>query len=350
MGIRIRILQANHGDCVLVTHEGPDGVFNLLIDGGNGATFEYGPRGRYPGALRLMLDEMKRNGQKIDLAILTHIDDDHIGGLLRAFETPGYLCNMVKAIWFNSSRLITNHFNLPEILANNVHLRNDAPQTSIKQGKDLETLLNETGCERQPVVMVGPPIVKGPFTFKILSPDKEKLKKLLHKWPAEPDSGNTSGNSTDYSLSLDEILAEDAFEEDPSVYNGSSIAFILEADDKAMMFLGDSHDEIIVRNLRLLGVCESERLRLDLLKISHHGSQYNTSPEFLSLVNSTRYIISTNGSKHGLPNKRTIARIIASSEGKILFNYKKVIAPLLLAHEAYAYSSRLDVLIDEIRL
>jgi beta-lactamase superfamily II metal-dependent hydrolase len=350
MGIRIRILQANHGDCVLVTHEGPDGVFNILIDGGNGATFKYGPRGRYAGALRLMLDELKSKGQQIDLAILTHIDDDHIDGLLRAFEAPGYLCDMVKSIWFNSSRLITNHFNTPEISENNIYLRNDSPQTSVKQGDDLEALLSKIGCERQPVVMVGQPLVKGPFTFTILSPDKAKLQKLLHKWPTLRDSGQTSGHSTDYSLSLDEIWAKDSFEADPSDYNGSSIAFILEADNKVMMFLGDSHDEIIVRSLRSLGFSESNKLELDLVKISHHGSQYNTSPEFLSLVNSSRYVISTDGSRHGLPNKRTIARILASSEGTILFNYKAVIAPLLLAQEAYAYSSRLEVLGEEIRL
>lgn len=350
MGISVRTLQANHGDCILVTHEGPDGVFNLLIDGGNGPTFKHGPRGRYPGALRRALDELQGKGQQIDLAILTHIDDDHIDGLLRAFETPGYLGEMVKSIWFNSSRLITNHFNAPEISANNIFLRGDSPQTSVQQGKDLEALLQEIGCERQPVVMVGQTLVKGPFTFTILSPDTDKLQKLLHKWPVEADSGQTSGHSNDYSLSLDEIWAKDSFKADPSDYNGSSIAFILEADGKAMLFLGDSHDEIIVRNLRLLGFNKANRLELEFVKISHHGSQYNTSPEFLSLVNSSRYIISTNGSKHGLPNKRTIARILASSTGKICFNYERVIAPLLLEHEVDAYSSRLEALGEEIRL
>src|SRR5690606_40688199 len=58
------------------------------------------------------------------------------------------------------------------------------------------------------------------------------------------DSGQTSANSTDYALGLDEILANDTFMADPSPYNGSSIAFILEADDKTMLYLGDSHDEI----------------------------------------------------------------------------------------------------------
>lgn len=350
MSISIRILQANHGDSILVTHEGVNGVFNVLIDGGDGSTFKYGQRARHKGALCLVLDELKGKGQQIDLAILTHIDDDHINGLLRAFEAPGYLSDMVKSIWFNSSMLITEQFKVPEILANDISLRDNSPLTSVKQGKSLDTLLSEIGCERQPVVAAGQEIVKGPFTFKILSPDKEKLQKLLHQWHKEPDSGQTSRYPNDYALGLDEILVNDVFKDDSSPYNGSSIAFILEANGKTMLFLGDSHDEIIVRNLRALGFSETKRLDLDLVKISHHGSQYNTSSEFLSLINTSRYIISTNGFKHGLPNKRTIARILASNEGNIYFNYERVIAPLLLRHESDTYFSRLKTLDEEIRL
>ena len=103
------------------------------------------------------------------------------------------------------------------------------------------------------------------------------------------------------------------------------------------------------QKVRTLGYSDTNKLKLDLVKISHHGSQYSTSDEFLSLLDSECYIISTNGSKHGLPNKRTIARIIKATDGKILFNYSDVITPLLLAHEAESYSSRLEVLDDEIR-
>lgn len=116
-----------------------------------------------------------------------------------------------------------------------------------------------------------------------------------------------------------------------------------------MLFLGDSHDEIIVENLRKLGFNEEKKLELELVKISHHGSHYNTSPEFLSLIKSERYVISTNGSK-GLPNKRTIARILASGDGKICFNYNDVVARLLLKHEVDDYASRLEVINDEISL
>jgi beta-lactamase superfamily II metal-dependent hydrolase len=34
--------------------------------------------------------------EKIDLVLLTHVDDDHIGGLLKAFEYPDYLPKITK--------------------------------------------------------------------------------------------------------------------------------------------------------------------------------------------------------------------------------------------------------------
>lgn len=58
------------------------------------------------------------------------------------------------------------------------------------------------------------------------------------------------------------------------------------------------------------------------MKVSHHGSMYNTNKELLEIVKTDKYIISSNGTKHGLPNKRTIARIINNNpDAFIYFNY-----------------------------
>ncbi|MGP5564990.1 ComEC/Rec2 family competence protein [Vreelandella alkaliphila] len=351
MGIAVRLLRANHGDCILVTHEGPNGAFNLLVDGGNSATFRHGPRGRFKGALCSTLDELKAKGQHIDLVILTHIDDDHIGGLLSAFKSPGYLREMVRSVWFNSSRTITNYFDAPEIPQNDIYLSDDSPDTSIRQGKALEALLDESGCDRASLIMAGQTIEEGPFTFTILSPDEKKLRQLLCIWPEDQSSPDTAGASRDYALSFEEIWETDTFEADTSIANGSSIAFILKSDDKVLLFLGDAHDETVVENLRSIGYSSEAKLTVDLVKVSHHGSQYNTSPEFLNLVDSGRYLISTDGSKHGLPNKRTIARILASNEnGKICFNYGEIIGQVLLDHEVEAYSGNFETLGKEIRL
>jgi beta-lactamase superfamily II metal-dependent hydrolase len=346
----IRVLEANHGDCILVSHEGASGVVNILIDGGTSATFKNGPRQRSDGALCKALDELKEKGQLIDLAVLTHIDEDHIKGLIKAFEAPGYLNGLVKSIWFNSSRIITQYFDKPEIPENNILLTDDSPQTSVQQGKDLETLLDEIGCERALLIKAGQIHCVGPFKLTVLSPVRNQLERLLHEWPSEDESGATAAHDNDYQLTLKEIWEADEFKSDSSVYNGSSIAFLLEVDNTKMLFLGDAHDEVVVESLKKLGFSETNKLKLDLVKVSHHGSQYNTSSEFLSFLQSSRYIISTNGLRHGLPNKRTIARIIKETDGQICFNYSDVIKPLLLEHEVVGYASRLELLDKEIRL
>lgn len=61
MTIIVRVLKARHGDCILVSHEGEEGVFNLLIDGGTSTTFRHGngsaTRERF--AVRLMISKPK---------------------------------------------------------------------------------------------------------------------------------------------------------------------------------------------------------------------------------------------------------------------------------------------------
>ncbi len=155
---------------------------------------------------------------------------------LGLLKHPGYLCQMASSIWFNSSRFITKHFKVDEISDNDVCLQSNSTQTSARQGKKLENLLDEINCERQPIVIAGQKFTRGPFTFTILSPEEDNLRSLLHKWPDEPDPVTTSGASRDYGMKFEDILSNDKFQSDQSVYNGSSIAFILEADGKAMLF------------------------------------------------------------------------------------------------------------------
>ena len=351
MGVTVKVLEANHGDCILISHKNKAlSSFNILIDGGPATNFKYGPRQRFKGPLCKLLDNIKSQGEKIDLLILTHIDDDHINGLIKAFETPGYLSELVKSVWFNSSRLITKHFNVPDIDENNIRLADNSPQTSVQQGKDLEKLLDEMGCDRAPLIKAGQIHNVGPFKLTVLSPIETHLEGLLHKWPSESDSSSTSPHHNDYQLSLKEIWESDGFKEDKSVYNGSSIAFLLELDNIKMLFLGDAHDNVVLDNIKKLGFSKTNKLQLDLVKVSYHGSHYNTSNELLSLLQSSRYIISTDGSRHGLPNKRTIARIIKETDGKIHFNYSDIVNKLLLKHEVNDYSSRLEALKMEIQI
>jgi len=136
------------------------------------------------------------------------------------------------------------------------------------------------------------------------------------------------------SSSIDlESLAQKEFNEDKSGTNGSSISFILEFEDKKLLFLGDSHPSLIEDNLKKTYQNEAS-IYFDAIKISHHGSNGNTSPSLLNLIESENYLISTNGGQkikkrrkrgHTHPGMGTLARIICrkfDKERRLIFNYR----------------------------
>ena len=129
---------------------------------------------------------------------------------------------------------------------------------------------------------------------------------------------------------LEELAKSDVYNshgEDHEPPNGSSIAFVLEFMGKKVLFLGDAHPTLIETQLKRY-YPNDNIIIFDLIKISHHGSKRNTSPSLLKLIDSERYIISTNGKKFGHPDLETIARIVCRelSEGfesrKLYFNYE----------------------------
>ena len=107
------------------------------------------------------------------------------------------------------------------------------------------------------------------------------------------------------SLDVEELSAV-KFKEDSTKPNGSSIAFIAEFGGKRVLMGADSHPGMIEKKLRSLGASETNRYKLDCLKVSHHGSKANTSLELLQIIDCTRFAISTDGSRHGIQMPRRL--------------------------------------------
>lgn len=109
------------------------------------------------------------------------------------------------------------------------------------------------------------------------------------------------------------------FSEDKSPPNGSSVAFLLEVGEKRALFLGDAHPSPIVTHLRQLTATPVD---LAVLKVSHHGSRKNTSPDLCSTLRVAHALISTDGSKHGHPDMETLLWLVSTQPGITLhFNY-----------------------------
>jgi beta-lactamase superfamily II metal-dependent hydrolase len=90
---------------------------------------------------------------------------------------------------------------------------------------------------------------------------------------------------------------------DGSKANGSSIAFILEYDDKRVLFGADAHAPVLTNALKRYAERLGEaRPRIDLVKLSHHGSNANLSTAMLALIDCQRFLISTNGDNFAHPD------------------------------------------------
>ncbi|MCT4618359.1 MAG: MBL fold metallo-hydrolase [Marinisporobacter sp.] len=314
MKTKLHILQAFHGDCIVIeTYDEYDNSFNILIDGG--------PLQTYKTTLVKKLPKLNN----IDLVILTHIDEDHIAGLIE---------------YLSSSFSDDNTFDKIIINAKNLARITSGTQITYSHG----VLFEKKICEKHKNIKVITNITNkccinlglpSGIEIKILSPDKKGIDYLYEEWPncQLDDEKNTQVSSNkntkfakDYDISFEELAARS--EKRPSSksdkINGSSIAFSIKTKDFSGLFLGDAHAKVVIDGMDIH--FSTFPVSFDFVKLSHHGSKYNISKELLSRIDCNNFIISTNGgvgrAKH--PDRETIAKIVQNYSDRrvnLIFNY-----------------------------
>ena len=94
--LRIEMGKALHGDCLFVEWGGANGKHRMLIDGG--------PIGAYE-ALATRIAALPAAERIFELMVLSHVDTDHIEGMVRLFAEPAQQWPFqVKDVWFNGWR------------------------------------------------------------------------------------------------------------------------------------------------------------------------------------------------------------------------------------------------------
>ncbi len=331
MHFTIEMLPARDGDAFVVSWGKAGPEHRMLIDGGRGGS-------KLNPALK---EWFARNpsARHFDMVVCTHMDADHISGLIGLFNDPpeGF---SVGEIWFNAFR----------------HLPTDV--LGWKQSDKLEglvegwvnatpTVWNKTCVTGKAVSVPDAPeygSAAGPLPFTsieglkitLLSPTVTQLMRVAKEWPASvraarletlEDDGDQGDDVEDDILGYDEDkgvapdeLSTRPYTPDRSRANGASIAFVIEFAEKTALFCADAHSEVLEETLRRWqpnGV-----VRFDVIKMSHHGGEKNTSPEFLDMVQCANWLVSTNGSSHHHPDRRAMARLITrDQETFLIFNY-----------------------------
>lgn len=341
--MKIKFLPAFNGDCILLSFEHDSSKKNILIDGGVPRT--------YVRQLKPELEKIVQNGENIDLLIVTHIDDDHIGGIKELYQDTKLNKDFIKEVWFNSGDLLSDYFNTERDASRAVEIiKDNQTDMSVGQGVTLEKALKEEkGNWIQNLIRVSDSKIDFfGLSITVLSPNEEGLQKLHKHWETEVDKKTKmSEEHDDFNISISELVRR-KFNEDKAIPNGSSIALLVEKDNKSVLLLGDAHPSVIAESLERSGLASDEnKLKVDLVKVSHHASKGNTNPKLLSLIECSKFVISTDGSKHGLPDKEAIAHIINSHpHSTIYFNYDEISKGIFLQEDKDNYSFSSSLLLE----
>jgi beta-lactamase superfamily II metal-dependent hydrolase len=315
--ITVESLPVGYGDCLLISCPVPDGTWHALIDTGPDETWPT-VRDRL-AALPAAADGTRQ----IDLAIVSHIDHDHIGaaGLMFAAVDLGLV---FKDVWFNGRH----------------HLAR-----GVAEGESLAAILGapEQQLGWNTAFAGGPVVTPGDAEFvelrsrpgypqiTLLSPTPKRLARLATVWDRELAKLRAKQSNTVPELERGaefpdlEALAAHKSTKDRSAANGSSIAILLEHQGASALLAADSYSTVLGSALLALARKRGSALPLevDAFKLSHHGSRANLVPELLGVVRAGHYIVSTDNSRFEHPNDETLARVVlyGGQKPNLCFNF-----------------------------
>lgn len=327
---RIEMLPAKHGDALLVEYGDEDRTRRILIDGG--------PLSAYP-AIDARLSKLPPGDQTVELLVVTHVDTDHVEGIIRLMAMPEQDWPIyVKEVWFNGWRHIEEARDLGgregEFMSALIHNRiNDRWNTRFKGNAVLCGALDDDEVK-----------LDGEMKLTMLSPDSAALAALLKDWKKKLDQWELEPGDLD--AAWDQLVEESKFHPgaeltlgpddlteklrkllkgiDPSAANGSSIGFLAGFGQKSCLFLGDAHMDVVCSSLMRLGYSKEKPLRANAVKVSHHGSKNNITKEFLELVDAEHWLFSSNGERHKHPDREAVEAVIQGAIRKptLWFNYR----------------------------
>ncbi len=324
--LTVEMLNAGHGDALLVEYGDDRNTHRILVDGGPYRSYDE------PGGLLERVQQLAAEGKThIELLVMTHIDTDHIDGVIKLLqENP--LGLTFGDVWFNGWQ----HINLAV-----------EGKLGGKQGEFLGALLEHLGLnwnvnpawKRTHGAVVVPetgelPVAElaGGATATLLSPGPGELRDLKSEWvkavrSADFDPGDTRAaleklkERADLRPSLgDGVLGA---KKDTSEANASSIGFVLEYDGTRLLLTGDAFASVLERTGKRYRAQYGD-FDVAAFKLPHHGSWSNLSEDLVRMVGTSTYLVSTNGRqgyKHPDADAIELILLHGRPEPHFVFNY-----------------------------
>jgi hypothetical protein len=381
--VKLKVFFASDGDCLLLTSG--DG-HHVLVDGGR--------RGSFEQQTRPLLLDMAASKTAIDLVVVSHIDADHISGVISLLEdvaawavhdfqvNEGQNASFpepqrrrppeIKGLWHNSWRAQLGDLAGPiNALAVTVSEAMELASPSAANGSDAARRALESVAELAESIPAGIKLLRlvedqtpisrnasfgtklvrlrrpvhteqiGTTALTVLGPSDKHLKRLRDEWrdwlerqlhSARSGSGGGDGaglGNGDLQLasgvpaSLDEArtvigsiaTAAEIIENTNSAMvtppNRASITLLAEEHGRTCLLTGDAAEEELLDGLSAAGCFANGPFRCNVVKVQHHGSEFNLSKVFASKVLAEHYVFCADGA-HGNPNPSVVKTIIES--------------------------------------
>jgi len=315
---KLHVVQAQYGDSLILEYGTAASKKYVLVDGG--------PRDTFTNDLADALKAVAKT-KKLALVVLSHIDNDHIVGLLdllAALEEDDANDRArrvaVAGLWHNSfgdaidpDGEITRRMQMLMTMAGSTGVAMPLSADSffgVKEGHRLRILARKLSIPvnkgfADDLVMVETarePIAFGKLKLRVVGPNQANLDALRAEWLAWL-------GSTERGMAADPTTLANS---DQSVPNLSSIVLLAECDGKTILLTGDARSDHTLSGLEQAGLLNDGKLHVDVFKVAHHGSNRNVTRTFFKNITADKYVISANG-RDGNPDHDTMVWIVESA-------------------------------------
>jgi beta-lactamase superfamily II metal-dependent hydrolase len=362
--MKLEVFRAGKGDCLLLTTA--DGK-RMLIDGGTGPA--------YREHVRPALGKLTEQGQALDVVYVSHIDEDHIAGVLellkehvawryydyqhgrgnnRVREPKRPRPPEVKDIWHNGFGELLDGDTTPieDTVAMTAGLLQASTEledlekaddqrelvTSVGHGIELSRRvaadqlgikLNRHFREKLALVRDDPQRIQlGSVELTLIGPFAEDVEKLRGEWKKWMTDMTTELGELRARMQRDSDKLASDFERLQSALelgskvlgrrsevttpNLASIMFLAKEGEHTVLLTGDGHHREILNGLEHAGRLEpGGSIHVDVLKVQHHGSEHNLDAAFAKRVIADHYLFCADG-LHENPDPEIVRAIAAS--------------------------------------
>lgn len=301
MGIHIRMLNLGHGESNIIMLQDGDKTFNILIDGGSERKSKTSDKTEVSS--KKIVDEIKKYDIELNGIIVTHVDDDHIGGIInilgKYYKDIKYNLKIFFVLFnnYDEHRISFNQGNkltaliknklISSLLINSYKTNYQTENKLIQERVDCDGNKLEIQFFSLESRTLMKKINDNKIYITMLTPDIKDINQLMKEW-------RRFNNTDDKTIkkSIEKGLGE--------VKNKSSIGFLLEFHNKKMVFGGDGYLKDIQDALKVINSSMkkhgNKKIELDVFKLLHHGSYENNKEicEFVKEYNCKKIIYNTN--------------------------------------------------------